>query len=1151
MTIESVLIAKNRDQFNNIISFMKSLIFKNETEANEVETVDTLENFNRYEYAYIQKDSSLSYSFSKQQLIDFGFTEQQSKKYFEDPRLFQTEYMNGNVLCKLFLNKLRKQRVDEYVENNPYYRQFCGLPYDESQYISVLNNDRKDESEPETIYLHEVNTDKYPNTYSRLFYEREVEKIYKENNYMYLIFLEKPMSPYDIRNRKQFDICYYDETLLSASELQYWFECYEKARNEIMLNDYIDSYNTTYKAYDNVMLVCILSFAFNLYCSKMLEKFAVRDYTDSEIMDIIESNDLNELKSLNMPLLRRIVQRLPDLKAYTGTDRVIDIIFDIVADASISVKRYYIKKKYNVDTQGNTDIDKTHLYDKSVDLVFQEKTIKRGADSTEALDQEYSYDSVVMSDDTWGATQKVISQSEKLAIKEKMKKEILKSNFSSIMTKYISVSKIIDINVKMIDLSNKLGLLYQYCNAKGNKIANDNIVFEGIETTALSIFAAWCIVYGTINGLSDPDKIPLDRTIIEGVMKLRTSDKLNLEVLKVKNLSIDLGKGYFSEVETLANDTDNDIRLSELLSDDLPSIQRIKSKHPIFSHFSLQKGKNDPITYKLNSISSYGKHPDNETFAYDSRTNLKCIKRLTKVDTSGNTKTYNEITEYGLTENKTYIEVLHVDDDFDENNISSTHSYLEDQYVPNPDYRKVFKYDTDIEHLISISGTRNILLEDIKPVYVYNSEDLFDGLFAYDGNNLSGYIERVIHEDSKGRRLIETKKYRYDLTSALPILTINSSHMDEGFDISDPLVVRTEETEKINNPEFLKIYMYNNGTWDEAKTAWVETDLKVDSSREIILPANSTHVLYSIFKYANTVGDYLTDKEIEDNLVVFKPLSTLTIDELYAEYDKNYEIIEAIKNKIIKAYDFSEYQLWDTIYKANLTHSTMYELFKGSQNYSEYILSVSQDFYDYLDSKISAATTPIELVGLEKMLYTAYSDYIKNISNNYANIYTNESDIAGGEDLTQISLLFKQFVSLYTQLYKSSYNISYDDAGENSLILLYSTVRSSFTSKAYDILELAYNTIKDVTYAKGYDYLILEEFIIDKIKTKIYEYLSLDAGVYDGEGEFIPDMPFKQLYKDIDREYLDLEYKKHKDDIKFLYNDSISLIIEQLGAKTK
>ena len=289
--------------------------------------------------------------------------------------------------------------------------------------------------------------------------------------------------------------------------------------------------------------------------------------------------------------------------------------------------------------------------------------------------------------------------------------------------------------------------------------------------------------------------------------------------------------------------------------------------------------------------------------------------------------------------------------------------------------------------------------------------------------------------------------------------------MDEGFDISDPLVVRTEETEKINNPEFLKIYMYNNGTWDEAKTAWVETDLKVNSSREIILPTNSTHVLYSIFKYANTVGDYLTDKEIEDNLVVFKPLSTLTIDELYAEYDKNYEIIEAIKNKIIKAYDFSEYQLWDTIYKANLTHSTMYELFKGSQNYSEYILSVSQDFYDYLDSKISAATTPIELVGLEKMLYTAYSDYIKNISNNYANIYTNESDIAGGEDLTQISLLFKQFVSLYTQLYKSSYNISYDDAGENSLILLYSTVRSSFTSKAYDILELAYNTIKDVTYA--------------------------------------------------------------------------------------
>ena len=47
MTVESVLVAKNRDQFDKIISFMRSLIFKNQVEADEVETKDTLNAYDR------------------------------------------------------------------------------------------------------------------------------------------------------------------------------------------------------------------------------------------------------------------------------------------------------------------------------------------------------------------------------------------------------------------------------------------------------------------------------------------------------------------------------------------------------------------------------------------------------------------------------------------------------------------------------------------------------------------------------------------------------------------------------------------------------------------------------------------------------------------------------------------------------------------------------------------------------------------------------------------------------------------------------------------------------------------------------------------------------------------------------------------------
>lgn len=1153
MTVESVLVAKNRDQFDKIVSFMRSLIFKNQVEADEAETTDTLNAYERYEAAYLLHDSSLSYQLTKESLINFGFSESSAIKYVNDPRSFQSAVMAGNTVCKAYLNSLRKIRVSEYIENNSYYRQFCGLPYDKSQYIGIMNTDKINDTDPDTIWLHEVTLAKYPLTYARLFYERDIEAVYADHNYLYLQFLEKPMTPYEIRTKEQLDICYYDQSVLSGSELQYWFECYEKARNEIMLNDYVEAFETTYKAYTNVMLISILSLAFNLYCSKMLERFAVRDFTDSEIYDIIESNDLSELKSLDISLLRRIVDKLPDLKAYTGTDKVIDIIYDIVADSSINVKRYYLKKKYNVDAQGNTDVDKNQLYNKSVDIVFEEKTIKRGTSSTDNLDQEYPYDSVVMSDDTWGATHEISNEKQKLEIKEEIKRELLKANFSTVMTKYISVSKIIDLNVKMIDLSNKLGLLYQYCDAKGNKISSDKVVFEGIETNALSLYAAWCVVFGAMNGLTDPDRIPVDSTLIEGVMKLRTVDKLSIDVLNVKNLVIDVGKGSYSERHRLINTSENDKLLEEVISE---NNIRIMNRHPLFSHYSLNKTSLNPIEYKLNACNSYIGIIENETLAYDSRQNLKRVERTTQTDSEGRKLVFDTIVEYGIASNKSRIERIDSlsDENFDSNNIVKT---VTDAPIlsENPDYRKAFKYDSYIKSILAVSGTRDVLKYNLRPTYSYILSELMDGQYAFDGNNLSGYVETTVWEDSEGRKRTEEKTYRYNLDSALPILFSTKSFQDEEFDISDPMLGKTYDKKDTNNPNFLKVYVFNNGEWNLAETAWVETTLKVDSNRNIIVPASSSVDVYALFKYAATVGDYLSDEEIEANLISFKNISSLTINDLYNDYDKNYEIIEAIKDKIATSYDFAEYQLWNTIYEANMACHTLNQLFEGSRNYSEYILNNSKEMYDYLDSKITMATTNEDLAVLEEKFHTAFANYIKTISLGNAEIYTNEADIAGGEDLSQIALLFRQFVSLYTQLYKSTYNISYDNAADNSLELLHAIVKDCKTSSSNEFIELVERIVGDLTTVSKDDWLVLEEYITDKVKVVVWEYLDLAEGYYKlnefGNEVFVSDKYYKDLIGSIRNEFLNLVDIYHKDELRSISNEEIGFSDEVIGDKIR
>ena len=183
------------------------------------------------------------------------------------------------------------------------------------------------------------------------------------------------------------------------------------------------------------------------------------------------------------------------------------------------------------------------LYSNQVDLVFQEKTIKQGDNATFTQDGQYDYMDIVIQDDTWGATHDItIDQKEK--IKTEMKKQLLEADFSSIMTKYIGISKIIDMYVKTIDANDKLGILYQLNDLRGNFLKDDMIIYSGTEVHALSIYAAWCLLYGTLNGLTDPDYIIKNVSTIEGIMKLRRNSDIPNEVDRMRDMVIDLGNGY-------------------------------------------------------------------------------------------------------------------------------------------------------------------------------------------------------------------------------------------------------------------------------------------------------------------------------------------------------------------------------------------------------------------------------------------------------------------------------------------------------------------------------------------------------------------------------------------------------------------------------
>lgn len=767
MKVETLLLAKHKDQFDRIMKLFRSLIVFNTQEADAVETEDMTVAYDTYEQAFLAQDSTSDYIITYDILLNAGFGRNEAIMYASDLKRIDRDAARGDEKCKAFLMSLRRKRLSEYVEANPYYRQFQGIPFSEDEFISVKNNDNDD-----PLYLHQVTLSEYPNTYSRLYYKREVQAVYDTFNYTYLKFLEnKPFTPYEVRNKEQFDIMYYDAVdTLTASEFGYFFDAYAASKREILENDYIANITGQYKCYANVMFELILCYTFNSYCAKLLEKYSVQDYTDSEIYDILDSNNLSNLKTLPIDLLRRVVKNLNSLKTYTGTNKVYDIIFDIAADKSLSIKRYYLNKKHSVDADNHLTIDTDKMYVDNVKLVFTERTTHKSDDTVDYdAEAEYDYDDFTSSDDTWGGNVGIDDEALKERRRRELAAKILACDFASIKTKYLGLTKTIDAQASMVDANDKLGLLYQYFESIGNPMKDDMLTFDGIECNAMVIYACYNYTYGRFKqaldmSITDPDRIVADAATIDGLMRMR---------LRTGNINIDI--------------------------------------------------------------------------------------------------------------------------------------------------------------------------------------------------------------------------------------------------------------DELGNAE---IDLYGDGKW------------------------------------FRKVSDYIPLNELRNYMVHFTVNEGTTISELFEQYEENKDIITKIKHNIIASGDYAEYQLWRTIYNANMTAVNLNKMFGGYENYSEFIRSESPDMYRRLAALDDEADSVEKKNRLQNRFFVLFRDYLYAKSEKNTTIMNSEGDLSAGDDLTNLSVLLNQFMSALDQLYKEDYHLVYDDELNNAIELEFAESNRVFFSSGELFIELVEKLISDAMFFK-------------------------------------------------------------------------------------
>ena len=525
MAIENYFLSRDgRALSSKILKFMRSLIIKIDKEANEEETKETYLKWLNYKYAYEGTDDIYAYNYGIEDCNAAGLQSGivSSKKLLDHDSAYKLQLVKDPYVMTL-LNYLRKQRIESYVETNSYYYQFLGKPRP-GQEILIANKDKENDSDPDFIEIQNVNIENYPLTFEYVFVSGLIEKIKSDNpSYHYLLFLENKESIYRVRCRTQYDIIYCDESLLNETELENFYKIYAKKKLYMQELMYVQGFNSRMEMYPFMMELLLLQDVFMSFFNSYMENFSLANYSDQEIYDILDSYNLSNLKKVKMSILRKIIREIPDLMELRGSDLIIEKLLDIVTDESVTIKRYYLTKIYNTDEKGQILFNTNKTYDENVDLVFKEKIIRKGNNSIN--EGTVDYDSFVEEDDTWGGDLANLSDKVKNEIKQHFKRELIKMDFSSILTKYLTISSTINSYTKQIDVQNLLGLLWQWLrkNDKNNFMIDDEIDFTNFTLRPIDIYAAICWLNQYLNGVPEPETIRFKNMNIANIMYLRDS----------------------------------------------------------------------------------------------------------------------------------------------------------------------------------------------------------------------------------------------------------------------------------------------------------------------------------------------------------------------------------------------------------------------------------------------------------------------------------------------------------------------------------------------------------------------------------------------------------------------------------------------------
>lgn len=397
---------KQTGPLQNLYSEIKQILdfieFKDGNAAKKAETAQSASKAEVYMNAMHKRDSYITYKnwWTRDMFkeISFNIKTVDYRYYIENPYNVPVEYRES------LLEQGRQAYLDQYVEENSYYRMIMGLPaLDDTEFIYLSKDlQEKYHVDPNTP-VHELST------YTQMKYMEtdEYKQVVLSNpSKSYLkYFGSYKIELYTARSAKDFDIIRYPagRTDLNPNLLTEFPKSYADSREYIMVTLYNYNMEDTYRGYRTFMEFLILCYALMHINIKSVETIIAHKCMDDTMLYIILSMyGIPDTLLLTKEVRRKLAIKVLNLIKEKGTNEVYYDIIDILGYQDIVISKLMLMKGQKFDENG-TALDDYEPYFLSIDLK-DENQYESIVNGNARL---FSYESIINNDSSWWDTEEV------------------------------------------------------------------------------------------------------------------------------------------------------------------------------------------------------------------------------------------------------------------------------------------------------------------------------------------------------------------------------------------------------------------------------------------------------------------------------------------------------------------------------------------------------------------------------------------------------------------------------------------------------------------------------------------------------------------------------------------------------------------------